>query len=419
MDTDAPDAADGEALAHGALPLVDVGLFFALQSEALDHWLHVGVDGRNKLAKIIADGVARDYIELGVEQHHPLNASGSDGAHRGVTMPHKVAFNFEDGVTRIVDVRDNQLVIDAAARAGVILPFGCRDGNCGACKSFCEAGQYKLQAYSYNAMTTREARQRYVLTCKMVALSDCAIRVLSASHACNVQPLAMAVTVEEVRKLSPSLIGLVIKMAQGASLPFLPGQYVNMGVPGSPQTRPYSFSSLPKDGLVEFFIRNLPGGAMSRYLFDRAKPGDTLSISGPYGTFYLRDIARPQLFLAGGTGLAPFLSMLEKISGTDQKHPIRLIYGVTNDVDLVKVEKLEAFAAKIPYFSFTTCVADQVSQHSRKGFVTEHIDDEHLNGGDVDIYLCGPPPMVDAAQSAFAERGVKPARLFFEKFNPA
>jgi benzoate/toluate 1,2-dioxygenase reductase subunit len=147
----------------------------------------------------------------------------------------------------------------------------------------------------------------------MVALSDCAIRVLSASHACNVQPLAMAVTVEEVRKLSPSLIGLVIKMAQGASLPFLPGQYVNMGVPGSPQTRPYSFSSLPKDGLVEFFIRNLPGGAMSRYLFDRAKPGDTLSISGPYGTFYQRDITRPQLFLAGGTGLAPFLSMLEKI----------------------------------------------------------------------------------------------------------
>ena len=103
-------------------------------------------------------------------------------------MAYNIALQFEDGVTRIVEARDDQLVIDAAARAGVILPFGCRDGNCGACKSFCEAGQYKHQAYSYNAMTTREARQRYVLTCKMVALSDCAIRVPSASHACNVQP---------------------------------------------------------------------------------------------------------------------------------------------------------------------------------------------------------------------------------------
>jgi benzoate/toluate 1,2-dioxygenase reductase subunit len=342
-----------------------------------------------------------------------------DGAHGEVTLPHKVAFNFEEGVTRIIEARDEQLVIDAASRAGVILPFSCRDGNCGACKSFCEAGQYKHQAYSYNAMNTREARQRYVLTCKMVALSDCAIRISSTSDACNVQPQTMAVTIEEVRKLSPSSIGLTVKMAPGASLPFLPGQYVNMGVPGGKETRSYSFSSLPKDGLVEFFIRNLPGGAMSGYLFDRARPGDTVSISGPYGAFYLRDIARPQLFLAGGTGLAPFLAMLEKISSAAPKHPIRLIYGVTNDADLVEVEKLEAFAAKIHGFSFTTTVADGASQHQKKGFVTQHIADEHLNGGDVDVYLCGPPPMVEAAEAAFAERGVKPARLFFEKFNPA
>src|SRR5215510_14342485 len=111
-------------------------------------------------------------------------------------MPHKVAFSFEDGVTRLIEARDGQLVIDAAARAGVILPFNCREGNCGACKSVCEAGQYKHHAYSYNAMTTKEARQRFVLTCKMVALSDCAIRVSSESHACNVQPQVMPVTVE-------------------------------------------------------------------------------------------------------------------------------------------------------------------------------------------------------------------------------
>lgn len=332
---------------------------------------------------------------------------------------HRIALNFEDGVTRFIDCGNDELVADAAYRLGVNIPMDCRDGACGTCKSFCESGDYKLGSYIDDAMTEDEARQGYVLTCQMKARTDCVVRIAASSAACKVKPAPIDATVETVRKLSPSSIGLAVRLASDANLTFLPGQYVNVSVPGSTQTRSYSFSSLPKDNVVEFFVRNIPGGLMSGYLSDRAKPGDKLTVTGPIGSFYLRDVKRPLLFLAGGTGLAPFLAMLEDLARSGAPHPIRLIYGVTNDADLVEVDKLAAFTADIPDFSFTTCVASEASAHPRKGFVTHHLPDEHLNGGDVDVYLCGPPPMVDAVRNALAERGVKPQNFYFEKFNPA
>ena len=158
---------------------------------------------------------------------------------------------------------------------------------------------------------------------------------------------------------------------------------------------------------------------MSSFLRDRAVPGTPVAVAGPAGSFYLRDIKRPVLFLAGGTGLAPFLSMLEKIAVTGSEQPIHLIYGVTNDADLVAVDRLKAFAARIPGFTFACCVAAEASAHTRKGYVTAHIEPAHLNGGDVDIYLCGPPPMVEAVRGWLARQGITPASFHFEKFAPS
>ena len=142
-------------------------------------------------------------------------------------------------------------------------------------------------------------------------------------------------------------------------------------------------------------------------------------VHGPAGSFYLRDIKRPLLFLAGGTGLAPFLSMLGKIADTGSAHPIHLVYGVTNDVDLVGVERLEEFATRIPGFTFSTCVAARDSAHPRNGYVMAHVEPRHLNGGDVDVYLCGPPPMVDAVRAWLGEQGLTPANFYYEKFSPS
>ncbi|MNQ90339.1 Benzoate 1,2-dioxygenase electron transfer component [compost metagenome] len=187
-------------------------------------------------------------------------------------------------------------------------------------------------------------------------------------------------------------------------------------MPGSEQTRAYSFSSLQRDGEVSFLIRNVPGGLMSSFLTGLAKAGDSMTLAGPLGSFYLREIRRPLLLLAGGTGLAPFTAMLEKVAEQGSEHPLHLIYGVTNDFDLVELDRLEALAASIPNFTYSACVANPDSQYPRKGYVTQHIEPVHLNDGDVDVYLCGPPPMVEAVSGYIREQGITPTNFYYEKF---
>ncbi|QBF24395.1 2Fe-2S iron-sulfur cluster binding domain-containing protein [Pseudomonas tructae] len=333
---------------------------------------------------------------------------------------HKIALNFEDGVTRFIDASADETVADAAYRQGINIPLDCRDGACGTCKCFAEAGRYDLgQEYIEDALSEDEAAQGYVLTCQMRAESDCVVRVPASSQLCKTEQASFEASISAVRQLSDSTIALSIKGEALSRLAFLPGQYVNLGVPGSAQTRAYSFSSLQKDGEVSFLIRNVPGGLMSSFLTGLAKAGDSMTLAGPLGSFYLRDIRRPLLLLAGGTGLAPFTAMLEKIAEEGSEHPLHLIYGVTNDFDLVELDRLQAFAARIANFSFSACVANPESQHPLKGYVTQHIEPRHLNQGDVDVYLCGPPPMVEAVSQYIREQGITPANFYYEKFAAA
>ncbi|MGH8439138.1 MAG: benzoate 1,2-dioxygenase electron transfer component BenC [Pseudomonas sp.] len=333
---------------------------------------------------------------------------------------HKIALNFEDGVTRFIDATADETVADAAYRQGINIPLDCRDGACGTCKCFAEAGRYDLgQEYIEDALSEEEAAQGYVLTCQMRAESDCVVRIPASSQVCKTGQSSYQASISAVRQLSDSTIALSIKGDALSRLAFLPGQYVNLGVPGSEQTRAYSFSSLQKDGEVSFLIRNVPGGLMSSFLTGLAKAGDSMILAGPLGSFYLREIRRPLLLLAGGTGLAPFTAMLEKIAEEGSEHPLHLIYGVTNDFDLVELDRLQAFAARIPNFSFSACVANPESQHPLKGYVTQHIEPRHLNEGDVDVYLCGPPPMVEAVSQYIREQGITPANFYYEKFAAA
>ncbi len=172
-------------------------------------------------------------------------------------MTHRIALNFEDGVTRFIQARAGELVADAAYREGVNIPMDCRDGACGTCKCRCERGDYTLGSYIDDAMTEEEAAEGFVLTCQMKAQSDCIIRIPASSAACKVKAGAMAATLVEARKLSPTTIAFSVKLGEADALAFLPGQYVNVSVPGSSQTRSYSFSSMPKDGVVEFLVRNI------------------------------------------------------------------------------------------------------------------------------------------------------------------
>jgi len=335
-------------------------------------------------------------------------------------MSYQIALNFEDGVTRFIEASGHETVADAAYRQGINIPLDCRDGACGTCKCKAESGRYDLgDNFIEDALSEDEIAEGYVLTCQMRVESDCVIRIPASSQLCKTEQASFEAAISDVRQLSASTIALSIKGEALSRLAFLPGQYVNLKVPGSEQSRAYSFSSLQKDGEVSFLIRNVPGGLMSSFLTNLAKAGDSMTLAGPLGSFYLRPIQRPLLLLAGGTGLAPFTAMLEKIAEQGSEHPLHLIYGVTNDFDLVELDRLQALAARIPNFTFSACVANPDSQYPHKGYVTQHIEPRHLNDGDVDVYLCGPPPMVEAVSQYVREQGITPANFYYEKFAAA
>jgi len=332
-------------------------------------------------------------------------------------MTYSIALNFEDGVTRFIDCGPAEKVLDAAFRQRINLPMDCSDGVCGTCKCRAEGGSYDLgDDYIDDALTQDEAAQGLVLTCQMIPRSDCVIAVPMSSGACKTGNNAFEATVSRVTPLGDAAWELVLDLPAGAPA-FLPGQYVNIDVPGTDQHRAYSFSSAPGDSRASFLIKRVPDGLMSSWLAG-ARAGESLRLAGPLGSFYLRAADRPLLLLAGGTGLAPFLSMLEVLARRDPSQRVHLIYGVTRDQDLVLLERLEDFAQRMPGFSFTTCVADPASRHERLGYVTQHMAEDALHGGDVDVYLCGPPPMVDAVQKHFKAAGIVPASFHYEKFTP-
>ncbi|MBK3437060.1 benzoate 1,2-dioxygenase electron transfer component BenC [Pseudomonas sp. MF7448] len=329
-------------------------------------------------------------------------------------MSYAIALNFEDGVTRFIDCKVGEKVLDAAFRQRINLPMDCSDGVCGTCKCHCETGAYDLgDDYIDDALSADEARERQVLTCQMVPQSDCVIAVPLPSSACKTGTTQFAATLASITRHADAALEVSFGLDQAPV--FLPGQYVNIGVPDSGQTRSYSFSSRPGDTHASFLIKHVPGGLMSGWL-ERAQPGDRVPMTGPLGSFYLREVVRPLLLLAGGTGLAPFLSMLEVLAQRGEVRPITLIYGVTRDQDLVLLEALEAFAARLPQLTVVTCVADPQTAHPRQGYVTQHMGREALHDGDVDVYLCGPPPMVDAVRQHFKHQGVSPASFHYEKF---
>jgi len=333
---------------------------------------------------------------------------------------YKVALNFEDGVTRFVQTLPGENVADAAYRSGLNIPLDCRDGACGTCKCHCESGQYEMSGFIDDALSDSEADQRYVLTCCMVPESDCIVSVPASSEVCVRSQLAdVHATISEIDRLSSSTLSFKVSSDQVRAMHFLPGQYVNIQVPNSDQSRAYSFSSMVDVDTesVSFLIRVIPDGVMSGYLSNTAKVGDSITLRGPYGSFYLRDVQRPILMLAGGTGLAPFLAMLNKLEIDGLSHPIHLIYGVNNDTDLVELDKLNHFAERLDNFTFVTCVADEKSQNERIGFVTHHMDTIPFQDiADFDLYLCGPPAMVEAVSQYLQVNSIKPSHFYYEKF---
>ena len=331
-------------------------------------------------------------------------------------MTHQVALSFEDGVTRFITCAPDQTVADASYRQRINIPLDCRDGACGTCKAFCESGEYDGGTYLDDALTEDEAERGYVLPCSMKPKSDLVLRIASTSAVAKTQAATYPATLTALDRLSPTTVAVTLATPDRDKLAFLPGQYVNVAVPGTDQTRSYSFSNAPDEKHLTFLVKLTPGGVMSDYLTERAKPGDELTFTGPHGSFFLRETERPVLLLAGGTGLAPILSILRTMRATGSTRPAHLFYGVSTDDDLVETETLRDLATQVGSFTWDYCVADPDSKAPNKGYVTKLIRDEHLHQGDVAVYLCGPPPMVEGVRKHFADDDFEPTAFYYEKF---
>nr|WP_281372522.1 benzoate 1,2-dioxygenase electron transfer component BenC [Prauserella isguenensis] len=324
--------------------------------------------------------------------------------------------SFEDGVTRFITCEPDQTVADASYRQRINIPLDCRDGACGTCKALCESGDFDGGTYIDDALTDDEAAQGYVLPCSMTPKSDLVLRIATTSEVAKTEAGTFEATITGLDRLSPTTVALTIETPQRDDLAFLPGQYVNIAVPGTDETRSYSFSNGPDEKTLTFLMKLAPGGVMSDYLTDRAAVGDPLTFTGPHGSFFLREADRPVLLLAGGTGLAPILSIVRTMVATGSQRPVHLVYGASTDDDVVELDTITALAAELPQLTWDYVVSDPNSSAPNKGYVMSLIRDEHLYGGDVAVYLCGPPPMVEAVRTHFTERGIEPTGIYYEKF---
>lgn len=340
-------------------------------------------------------------------------------------MAHQVALAFEDGVTRFITVEPGQTVADASYRQRINIPLDCRDGACGTCKALCESGTYDGGTYVEDALSADEAADGYCLPCSMTPKSDLVLQIGSTSAVAKTQVGDFAATVTGIERRTPTTIGLRLRADERERLAFLPGQYVNIAVPGTDDSdgaaleRSYSFASHPDDEELEFLVKLIPGGVMSTWLTERAVVGERVDFRGPLGSFFLREADRPALLVAGGTGLAPMLSMLRSMKTRNPERSVRLLYGVSQDQDVTGLDTMASLREQLHHFDFDYCVSEPETTAPNRGHVTDILRTSHLNGGDVAVYLCGPPPMIDSFRAELAALDITPTGFYYEKFLPA
>ncbi len=337
---------------------------------------------------------------------------------------HRLTLVFEDGRAVEIDARPGETAYAAALRQKIRLESDCLEGACGTCKSLCTHGSFELGEYIDEALSDAERMHGFSLACQMRPTSDCVLELpyVSSQALARLVPVEREYLLKRIEPVSQDVMRLELDRSTEAMFGYLPGQYVHLRVPGSALKRSYSMAN-PHDALdacgrLSFYVKVLTAGAMSEYVSARAKPGDLIGVTGPSGHFYLRPPTRPIVMVAGGTGLAPMLAMLEQLARTATgAPPIHLLYGVNVAAEFFGADQLERLAQGPLDLRIERMPVSSDGWNGPTGHVTTLLRDEMLISGAVDAYLCGPPPMVEAAQAWLRQRGV--TRIHAEKFVPS
>ncbi len=315
----------------------------------------------------------------------------------------------------------NENVLDAAAKAGLFLLGMCREGACGLCKAKVADGAYEMGSHSTDVL--KSAGENGVLLCRCQPRGDLVVnlpypqaiirRHEVPSREAAIEALAPAgggaVAMTLLLKPHPDL---------GQAADFVPGQYMELIIPGTDVRRAYSMANLPNwEGRLEFLIRLQPGGAFSTYLAERAKIGDTLIARGPQGDFVLDETSpRPRCLIGGGCGFAPVLSMLRHLADFQDTQPTHLILGANREDELLLASEIEALREALPHLGVTLCVWRPEAAWT--GFTGTAADAfaVYLDScaETPDVYVCGPPKLLEAVRAVAQDRGVPPERIIAE-----
>lgn len=335
-------------------------------------------------------------------------------------MHRTVTLRYSDGVEKIMQVADGQTVLDAAEASGIPIVSDCQAGVCGTCVGTCSSGQYEIGRV--DGLSDLDRENRKLLTCQATVQSDCTIELSypAANNAASILVGEGIVTSVELHSATTALLRIDTSSLSD-QLDFKAGQYAQLQVPGSEMWRSYSYANAPGQGAeLEFIVRLLPDGAMSNYLREQAKPGDAIAMRCSKGGFHLRQIKRPTVLIAGGTGLSAILSMAKSLQNETLEHPVTVLYGVTQHQELCKLDELRALEAAQPQFKFSCIVANQdLAWQGATGLVTDLLNPALLNDGDADVYLCGPAAMVQATRQWLEDANLHKVSVFFEKFVPS
>ncbi|HEY2319691.1 MAG TPA: 2Fe-2S iron-sulfur cluster binding domain-containing protein [Solirubrobacteraceae bacterium] len=319
------------------------------------------------------------------------------------------------------EVDEDETVLHGAFRQGLMLMHGCKEGQCAACKSFLLDGEVDLEKYSNFALNDFEKEEGWTLLCRAHAMSDLEVELINYDEEVLRSGVAIqthTMRVEAIDELTHDIRHLVLS---GPELKFKPGQYVDIKIPGSEEVRSFSMANLPGGDRLEFMIKIYPDGKFSSLLANEAlKPGDEVEVTGPYGVFTLREKSeRPLLFIGGGAGMAPILALLRAMADDGNERPAFYYYGARGPADLFHLDELAELERRLPNFRFVPALShcgDDEDWSGERGLITDVVTRLHQEIGEVDAYLCGPPPMVDAAIAMLDQGGVPEARVYFDKF---
>ncbi len=322
------------------------------------------------------------------------------------------------------DCDADETVLQAAMRADLMIPYGCRNGACGTCKGKILEGDVDYGPHQASTLTDDEKRRGLALFCCARPKTDLVIEVREVRRAGDIQIKRLPCRIESIDKVAPDVAVVRLKLPTSERLQYLAGQYVDFLLKDG-HRRSFSIATPPHaDALLELHIRHTPGGLFTDPLFTTWKGREILRFEGPLGAFYLReDSDKPVIFVAGGTGFAPIKAIIEHMLHHRIPREIVLYWGARAKRDLYLPDLPGKWQTENPNFTFIPVLSDPAPDDAwpgRTGLVHQAVMDDFQDLAGYQVYACGAPPMIDAARRDFTTlRNLPPEEFFADSFTYA